>query len=264
MGTSSSKHSTSNNNTNTTSTTKTTTNTTTNNTSTYNNNNTTTNKPPPPTSTPTTKPSTTTSANTATNDLEKLYNEYQALDEKDPNNEDDTDYIGTSGLLKLAEDIGIDPEARIMLIMLYKIGATEQYKVKHKEFTEGFKRNGCNNLKELKDKVKGWEAPLISNRSEFKKFYLWTFGYSKDPASKGMAYDMATATWRMLLSDKYSKIDQWCTFIEEEHKKAIQRDTWDLFIDFVYNVGDNLSNYDSNDAWPVAIDDFVSKLQEQK
>ena len=232
----------------------------TNNNTTHNNNTT---KPTTTTNNNTTSTQNTSSKATSGDEMERLYAQYASMDTKDPNNEEDTDYIGTDGLVKMAEDIGINPEQRIMLVMLYKIGATEQYKVKHNEFVSGFKKAGCHSLKDMKNNVPNWEQPILNNKTEFKKFYVWCFTYSKEPTAKGMSCEMACATWRLILSDRYGKINEWCDYVENTYKRAIQKDSWDLFIDFVHNVGDDLSKYDSNDAWPVLVDDWCTMLQKK-
>ncbi|KAF0978667.1 hypothetical protein FDP41_002487 [Naegleria fowleri] len=258
MGGSSSKHNGNNNNTTTNSGSKNNNNNTTT-TTTYNTNS----------SSSSVNNKTTTAATTSTtvnsgDEMEKLYAQYAALDPKDASNEDDVDYIGTEGILKMAEDIGINPEQRILLIILYKIGATEQYKIKHKEFVEGFKRNGCYSMKDIKSKAPTWEQPILNNNAEFKKFYMWCYQYSKEPGAKSMSAEMASATWRLILGDRYKKINEWCDYVENTYKKAIQKDSWDLFIDFVHNVGDDLTKYDASDAWPVIVDDYCTMLLQKK
>ncbi|KAG2392208.1 hypothetical protein C9374_012460 [Naegleria lovaniensis] len=263
MGGSSSKHNNSSSTTTTTTTTKnnnnyTTTNTTTNTYNTSSNSSSSVNK-----TTPSSSNATTSTVNSG-DEMEKLYAQYAALDPKDPSNEDDVDYIGTEGILKMAEDIGINPEQRILLIILYKIGATEQYKIKHKEFIDGFKRNGCYSMKDIKSKAPTWEQPITNNNAEFKKFYIWCYQYSKEPSAKSMSAEMASATWRLILSDRYKKINEWCDYVENTYKRAIQKDSWDLFIDFVHNVGDDLTKYDAGDAWPVIVDDWCTMLLQKK
>ena len=48
-----------------------------------------------------------------------------------------------------------------------------------------------------------------------------------------MQLETALGMWRLLFADRgWSLLDDWCDFIETEHKRAVSRDTWVQLLDF--------------------------------
>lgn len=104
----------------------------------------------------------------------------------------------------------------------------------------------------------------ISNRRTFKQFYMFCFNYFKEPDQKSLQMDVALPTWKLLLKDRYTDIDKWCEFYETRIKKSVSKDLWTLFFDFALDIGANVNKYDENGAWPIAIDEFVVYLKNEK
>lgn len=98
----------------------------------------------------------------------------------------------------------------------------------------------------------------------FKQVYQFTFTYNLADGSRVLPIEVATDYWRLLLSDKFSKLDDWIKFIEEVNQRAVTRDTWDMILEFCIYLDNNpnLEDYDEEGAWPSIIDEFVEYLRD--
>lgn len=189
-----------------------------------------------------------------------LFIKYRDIGREEDGHEEN--YITVSGLVKFAQDLGVDAEDVVMLVVLYKIGSTKQYVVSEYEWNDGWRNLGCSNLSQMRNKLPSLRKEL-DNKSTFKPIYMFAFDYNKVPDQKAFANEDAVSAWRLLLTGRYGDIEKWCTFVQDEFKKAVPRDTWQLFFDFAMDVGTDLNRYNASDAWPLLIDNYVEYLKEK-
>ncbi|XP_045471057.1 DCN1-like protein 1 [Harmonia axyridis] len=180
--------------------------------------------------------------------LESLYTKY-----KDPN---EPEKITVDGIMKFLEDLNLDADSKLVLIIAWKFKAATQCEFTKEEFMNGMAELGCDTIEKLKSKFSPLENELKDNY-KFKDLYHFTFNYAKNPNQKGLDLEMAIAYWNIVLKGKFKFLDLWCTFLQENHKRSIPKDTWNLLLDFAQQISDDMSNYDEEGAWPVLIDDFV-------
>ena len=108
----------------------------------------------------------------------------------------------------------------------------------------------------------------LDQHDSFKPFYQFCFAYTlsgegvKD--KKVLSLEFAISAWRVVLKGRVPFLEDWIAFLEETKKKAINKDTWDLFLDFHRQVKADFSNYDPAGAWPSTIDEFVDHMASKK
>ncbi|XP_071950062.1 DCN1-like protein 1 [Antedon mediterranea] len=180
--------------------------------------------------------------------IEKLYNRYKDQVEDDK--------ILAEGIAKFCDDLNLDPTSKLVLIVAWKFKAATQCEFSKKEFIDGMMELGCDSIEKLKCKLGSLENEL-KDTNKFKHFYQFTFNFAKTPGQKSLDLDMAQAYWKIVLDGRFEFLDLWCKFLEENHKKSIPRDTWNLLLDFSNMITCDMTNYDEEGAWPVLIDDFV-------
>lgn len=126
--------------------------------------------------------------------------------------------------------------------------------------------SSLNDLKAVSAWVNSQRDTLFAanNAKEFKKFYMFCFNYNKEPNSRVLDKDIAIPTWQLLLKHKYKALDKWNEYIATQFNKAITKDIWQQFEQFICEVGDDFSKYSSEQAWPVVIDEYVTWAKEKK
>ena len=82
---------------------------------------------------------------------------------------------------------------------------------------------------------------------------------------KTLPVERAILLWQLVFSQREPPIlGRWIRFLHQHPTvRGIQRDTWNMFLNFCEFVGDDLSVYDDNEAWPSLFDDFVEYENDQ-
>jgi len=89
----------------------------------------------------------------------------------------------------------------------------------------------------------------------FKDFYRFCFTFGLQDARKTLSGDIAIYLWKSIISDRFPLITIWVAYLQKT-SKAITRDTWNVFLDFVDLIR-NSGGYDPDGAWPTVIDEFA-------
>lgn len=170
------------------------------------------------------------------------------------------DKISIEGIERLLSDLELEADSILVLIFAWKCKASAQCVFTREEFYTGLQSLGGDTIDRI-DKLKNCliraEMELTNNQHLFKDLYQFTFNYAKNQLQKSLDLEIAIAYWNILLKSRFRFLDLWIEFLNETHKRAITRDTWNLLLDFSTMIDDSMSNYDEEGAWPVLIDEFV-------
>lgn len=167
--------------------------------------------------------------------------------------------IGAEGTEQLCNDLELDPEDFRILVLAYSLGAQLMCRFTEDEFVKGCEKHGIRDIMTMKSSI-----PNMLNSvqgSAFAAFYRWTYKFALDieHGQRTLPTDMALSLWKLVFYQNSPPIlFRWLTFIETHTSvKGISKDTWDMFLIFVEQIGENLDLYDDTEAWPSLLDDFV-------
>lgn len=104
----------------------------------------------------------------------------------------------------------------------------------------------------------------LNDPVKFREFYQFAFRYAKSVQQRSLAIDTAIALWELIFGDLDPRVQVWINFLQDRKQKAVPKDTWNLFLDFLRSTDPLYSNYDCEGAWPVVIDEFVEYAKQNK
>ncbi|XP_013063482.1 DCN1-like protein 3 [Biomphalaria glabrata] len=170
------------------------------------------------------------------------------------------DCILADGIERLCMDLEVKPEEFIVLVLAWKFGAETMCEFKRSEFVQGCKALKVDSLRGIQSKFPELLVE-VRDKQAFKDLYRWTYKFGLDSASgqRTLPTDMAISLWKLVFSQNEPLVLQrWLEFLEKHTSiRGIPKDTWDMFLNFTEQVGEDLSSYDDTEAWPSLLDDFV-------
>ncbi|TPX43674.1 hypothetical protein SeMB42_g04638 [Synchytrium endobioticum] len=175
----------------------------------------------------------------------------------------DEDMITIDGTLQICADLGVAPEDPVTLVLAFHMKSEFMGQWKRKGWQEGCTKLRVDSIQKLQQQLPTLRQQL-SEPARFKEIYQFVFGWARtSAAARSLELDTAISFWKLLLADTFKHVNLWEQFLRENHGKSISKDTWNQFLDFTRTCGEGFSNYDSDGAWPVLIDQFVDYARQK-
>jgi len=177
------------------------------------------------------------------------------------------DAILVPGTEALLNDLELRPDEFCVLIFAWKCNAEQMCRFTRAEFLQGCRALKADNTRSIQQRLPEAAAEVLARPDLFKDLYRYTFrfGLSSTPCATSselrcLPIDMAMSLWHLVFSPREPAIlSKWLTFLQSHSDtvRGISRDTWNMFLNFTETVGNDLSVYDEDEAWPSLFDDFV-------
>lgn len=146
------------------------------------------------------------------------------------------------------------------------------------DFLSRWSSEGINTISKMKIFIDNYHSQLTLESDRFKQIYGFAFDFlMENQNQKLLGYDIAIEYWKLLLESNINetyndyesikeRLHQWYTFINEEHKRNISKDSWEMFYIFFVTIlvkdPKSFGDYDEMSAWPSFIDGYVEYLKE--
>ncbi|XP_033149296.1 DCN1-like protein 4 isoform X1 [Drosophila busckii] len=176
---------------------------------------------------------------------------------------DEPDTLGPDGMEKFCCDIGCSPENIVMLVLAYKMGATQMGFFSQQEWLKGLTDLECDSTAKMVVKL-DYLRSILNDPNLFKSIYRYAYDFAKDSDQRSMDIATAKAMLQLLLGKQWPLFPQFAQFLEQSKYKVINKDQWCNILEFSRTISMDLSNYDIDGAWPVMLDEFVEWLRLQR
>uniref|UniRef100_A0A8C1GUZ6 DCN1-like protein n=1 Tax=Cyprinus carpio TaxID=7962 RepID=A0A8C1GUZ6_CYPCA len=182
--------------------------------------------------------------------------------------DDYEDAILEEGMERFCNDLCVDPAEFKVLVLAWKFQAATMCKFTRREFVDGCKAIQADSIPGICSR---FSVLLEESRGEesFKDLYRFTFqfGLDAEQGQRSLQRSIAIALWRLVFTlDTPPLLEHWLDFLSENPcaVRGISRDTWNMFLNFTQSIGQDLSNYSEDEAWPSLFDSFVEWETERR
>ncbi|PIN03282.1 hypothetical protein CDL12_24187 [Handroanthus impetiginosus] len=172
--------------------------------------------------------------------------------------------IDPEGIEALCSDLGVDYTDVKILMLAWKMNAQKQGYFGQDEWRRGLKALRVDTINKLKKALPELEKEVLKS-DNFEDFYKYAFRYSlTEEKQKCLDIESTCILIDMVLAFQYQpQVHSFIEFLKvQTDYKVINMDQWTNFLRFCQEISfPDLDNYDSCEAWPLLLDNFVDWMK---
>ncbi|KAL7190921.1 hypothetical protein ACSBR2_023069 [Camellia fascicularis] len=175
--------------------------------------------------------------------------------------------IDPEGIEALCSDLGVDHTDVRILMLAWKMNAQKQGYFTQDEWQRGLKALTVDTVNKLKNALSELENEARMPQN-FADFYSFAFQYClTEDKQKWIDVECICELLDIVMGSQFpSQVALFTKYLKIQNDyKVINMDQWTSFLRFCSQISfPDLKNYDTTEAWPLILDDFVEWMREEK
>ncbi|XP_011084018.1 DCN1-like protein 4 [Sesamum indicum] len=174
--------------------------------------------------------------------------------------------IDPEGIEALCSDLEVDYTDVRILMLAWKMNAQKQGYFTQDEWRRGLKALRVDTVNKLKKTLPELEEEVLKSEN-FEDFYKFAFRYClTEEKQKCLDIESACILIELVLGFQYQpQVDSFIAFLKTQSDyKVLNMDQWTNFLRFCQEISfPDLQNYDTCEAWPLLLDNFVDWMKQK-
>ncbi|OJJ44883.1 hypothetical protein ASPZODRAFT_134288 [Penicilliopsis zonata CBS 506.65] len=200
----------------------------------------------------------------------KIFDEYRDSPEDNP------DGIGIEGAIRFLGDIQVRLDEVACLGIAELLNSPSMGEFTREGFVNGWRSVGCDSVPKMVSHAESLRLRIPAEPEVFRRVYRFAFPLCRMQGQRNLQFDIAAEQWQLFFTPENGGVqwntpttpwlDWWITYLDEKGKRPVNKDLWEQVEVFLRKTraDESFSWWSPDGAWPGALDEFVSWVQDRR